>query len=174
MSDQRQRSQWAGEAWGGAILLLTWGMHILRGRLQTHYNHKMPCRMRQIQRASARPNLPLISHHFKGRLQFMCQEYHASCKRTRVLASSDSHHLIKFASLGRSQLAGSLGEDAAWQSGKGTPHPPAQMARSYRTWRWLIEESPENQCHRRSWQRPYGLPILALGLTGTHPFDRKA
>ena len=31
-----------------------------------------------------------------------------------------------------SHLAGSLWEDAAWQSGKGTPHPPTQMARPYR------------------------------------------
>ena len=32
-----------------------------------------------------------------------------------------------------SQLAGSLGEDAAWRSGKGTPHPPTQMAQPCRT-----------------------------------------
>ena len=60
-------------------------------------------------------------------------------------------HRLQRDDQGPSQLAGSLGEDAAWRSGKGTQHPPTQMARSCRMQRWLVEESPETQSHRRSW-----------------------
>ena len=44
-----------------------------------------------------------------------------------------------------------LGDDAAWRSGKGTPHPPTYTAWPCRTQRWLVEESPETQSHSKSW-----------------------
>ena len=55
----------SGEVWGGAILLLLWGLLILGWWLWTRYFHKMLWHMGQIQQDPARPYLPLISHRFQ-------------------------------------------------------------------------------------------------------------
>ena len=47
------------------------------------------------------------------------------------------------------------------------------MAQPCRTYWCLVEEGPETQSHRRSWLRP-PKENLAMGLTETHPSDRKA
>ena len=76
-----------GEDWGGAILLLPWGLISLAGRLWTH---KAPCSMGPIQWApcpSAHPHLPLISHHFQRKT------LHLHASRTWSQTSSGLHNL---------------------------------------------------------------------------------
>ena len=128
-TNDRGHSGW-GEASGGATLLLSWGLLILWSRLWTRYYHKMLWCMGQIQRVPARPHLPLISHHLRRKgLQFVRPECHAPCKRNlgsnRIRLASPAAQWSSYDSLdvwcrhqGPSQLAGSLGEDAAWRSGK--------------------------------------------------------
>ena len=84
----------SGEAWGGAILLLPWGLFILMWRLWTHYYHKTLCCKGQIPRAPACPHLPLIPHHLQWMsLQFVCQQCHDPCKRNLAPTSFDLHPL---------------------------------------------------------------------------------
>ena len=129
--------------------VVPWGQLILGRRLWTRHFHKMPshllCHMGQVQWAPAHPHLPLISHHLQMKsLQFVCQECHASCKQNLgpnlILFASPATQWPSYDSLdaqchhqGPSQLAGPVGEDAAWRSGKGTSPPPTQMARTRRT-----------------------------------------
>ena len=58
--DVRQMTRLSGkeEAWGGAILLLPWGLLILRWWLWTHFHNNMPCRMGKIQWLLACPSSP--------------------------------------------------------------------------------------------------------------------
>ena len=145
MADWWQKSQWVAEAWGGTILLLPWGLLILRWRLWTHYYHKVLCRMGQIERAPARPHLLIISHNLQRKsLQFLCQKCHTPWRWNLdpnvIWFASPATQWPSYVSpdvrchhQGPSQLATFLGEDAAWRSGKVTLHPLTQMAEPCRT-----------------------------------------
>ena len=86
-----------------------------------------------------------LSHHLQRKsFQFIHQEFHAPCKQNlgpnHIWLASPAVQWQRYDSLdvrchhqGPSQLAGSVGEDAAWRSGKGTLHPPTQMAWPCRT-----------------------------------------
>ena len=66
------RPMTGGRAWGGAILLLPRGQLILRWRLWTHFHHKMPGQMGQIQWVLVHLHTPLIYHHLHRKSLHLC------------------------------------------------------------------------------------------------------
>ena len=125
-----------GEAWGDAILLLPRGLFILMWWLWTRFHHKMPCGMGQIQRAPARPHLPLISHHLQKILPFVQAkpgpQPYLNCIVRNAMTDNDLLDVLCHRQ-GPSQLASPPGKNVAWWSGKGTLHVPTQKARPCRT-----------------------------------------
>ena len=84
----------SGEAWGGAIRMLLWGLLIHKWRLWTRHYHKMPCRLGQIRPAPACPHLRSLPITSRGRVYNSCvgsAMLHAS--ETGAPTSSDLHRL---------------------------------------------------------------------------------
>ena len=145
----------------------------------------------QIQRAPARPHLPLISYHLQRmRLQFVRQECHILCTRNLSpnhiwLASPavqwPSYDLldVRCHHQGPSQIAGSLGEDAAWRSGKGTQHPLIRWhshVECSNNWLKKVQKLNSTGCRgrghpKKTWTEVIDMDCLALGLAETHPSD---
>ena len=134
---------------------------------------------------------PAYSHHLQRKsLQFMRQECHAPCKRdlgpnlTRPASQWPSYDSLNVRRhyQGPSKLAGSLGGDAARRSGKGTPHRRLRWhGRVERSLGWLKKLQKLNPIGgrgrgrpKKTWTAVIDMDCLALGLTETHPTDRKA
>ena len=87
-----------------------------------------------------------------------------------------------FAKCAKSKLAGSLGGDAARRSGKGTPHRRLRWhGHVERSLGWLKKVQKLNPIGgrgrgrpKKTWTAVIDMDCLALGLTETHPTDRKA
>ena len=177
-----------GEASGGVILLLPWGLLILRWWLWVRHYHKMPCCMGQIQWAPARPHLPLISHHLQRKsLHSVHQKCHAPCKRnldpngirlalpTTQWPSYDSldvrcylHDLFE-----RMQLEGLAKVLCALQL--------RWHGHVERSDGWLKKVQKLNPTRgrgrghpKKTWTEVIDIDCLVLGLAETHPSERKA
>ena len=184
----------SGEVWGGAVLLLTWGLLILRWWLWTRCYHKMPCGMGQIQWSSAHPHLPLNSHQLQRKSsQFMCQECHAPCKRNLGPTLSDLHRLQCSDWAMIRWLCGVTTKDHV-----NMPDPLERMllddlakvlgtrrlrwhSRVVRSDGWLNKVQKLNPTRGRSrgrpkktWTEVVDMDCVALGWTETHPSDSKA
>ena len=139
--------------------------------------------------APACPHLPCISHHLQRMsLQFVHQECHVPCKWNLGLkciwlaspaAQWPSLDLlnVRCHHQGPSQLAGSLGEDVTWRSGKGTPL--RWHSHRGRNNCWLKKVVCRKKLNptggrgrgrpKKTWEEMIDMDCQAMGLAQTHP-----
>ena len=148
--------------------------------------------MGQNQWALARPHLPLISHHIQRKTLQLCIRsamLHAS--ETWAPTLSNFHHLQRsdptmilwMCSVTTKYKVSSqdLLERMQFDDLAKVLHLPTQMARSCRTWQWMGEVQKLNLTGgcghghpKKTWIKVIGMDCVAMGLTETHPSDRKA